>query len=313
MAQITKTNNCTVYTIVSPDGKTKASFVPELGGAGSSIIVPFQGKDRELLFLHDCFWDKSLKNFPGGSPFLFPVCARLERQGVEGDYLYDGKIYHLNIHGFAWQMPWEVKSADSPNRLVLELTYTKATLAMYPFKFNLQLDYQVTNGQLICWQTYTNLDEKPMPYAAGFHPYFLTPPAHAGKEKVMIDFKPIRGLKYNAKLTDIVGEGEHYKVPASVAAPEVNERIAEVVPNNVTHLHFPDGFSFSWRLNGEHDPQMFKFLHTYTMADKPFICIEPWMAVPNAINTVAGMRWLAPRQSERGLFELKVSNTKSEN
>ena len=43
------------------------------------------------------------------------------------------------------------------------------------------------------------------------------------------------------------------------------------------------------------------------MADQPFFCVEPWMGHPNAMNTVAGVHWLAPGGSVRGVFSCKAA------
>jgi len=66
MATKTTHNGLDIYTIQSSDGKTRMSFVPEKGGAGSSLIVMHNGKERELLFIHDHFWDLKSKHLPGG-------------------------------------------------------------------------------------------------------------------------------------------------------------------------------------------------------------------------------------------------------
>src|SRR3990167_6286161 len=95
-------NGFDTVTLTASDGMTKATFVPQRGGTACSIIMPGKQGPRERLYLHYFFWDKTIDDLPGGWPFCFPVCARLMRQHQHGAYLYDGKIYHLPIHGFSW-------------------------------------------------------------------------------------------------------------------------------------------------------------------------------------------------------------------
>ena len=107
-----------VYTISSANGRTRASFVPKKGGFGTSIIMPHKNQDREILFLdQENFWHKETDNtcYPGGWPFLFPICGRLERLNQAGTYIYNAHVYQLPIHGFATTMPWQVfhDAADS--------------------------------------------------------------------------------------------------------------------------------------------------------------------------------------------------------
>jgi galactose mutarotase-like enzyme len=192
-----------VWTICSLDGGTRASFVPELGGAGSSLIVPGPGGPREVFYRYDFFWDRASRAIRGGWPFLFPICGRLERDGQSGAYEIDGRIYRMSIHGFAPYMPWNVVKSERPDELILQLTDTAATRKVYPFAFEVLLTYRVGNGNLVCEQFYTNRSDRPMPFYAGFHPYFVTPPPGAGKEKVRLYYEPKQRLLYNLSLIHI--------------------------------------------------------------------------------------------------------------
>jgi len=306
----TKTNNFDVYTIISNDGSTQASFVPEKGGVGSSIIMPFNHEKRELLFQHTHFWERDNPHLPGGWPFLFPICARIERNNIAGNYLYDGHLYNLPIHGFAPYLPWEVTSHAADN-LTLKLCSNSKTLAVYPFHFCVELKYQVTNSILTCSQTYRNTGNKPLPYYAGFHPYFLTPPFNHGKEKVKVNFNASRHFKYNEKLTDLVGEQELLKLPATITDSALNEQLNMLSKNKIVTLTYPDGLKINIEAQGVEDSDLFNYLQMYTQPQEPFICLEPWMSFPNALNTVAGVRWLKPQTKEHGLLKLwieKISN-----
>lgn len=292
-----------MITIASRDGGTRASFIPEKGGVGSSIIMPFNKGERELLFLHDFFWNDEIKDLPGGWPFLFPICARIERDGVAGNYLYDAHLYNLPIHGVSWWLPWEVTS-NAPDSLVLTLRDNKQTFQHYPFYFKVELHYLISDGSLTCVQRYTNTGDRPMPYYAGFHPYFLTSTLDADKAQVMINYHPKRRFLYNERLTDVIGEQELFNLPASVADPEVNEQLVELGDDKTITLSFPDGFKLKMLVTGIEDQYLFRFVQLYTQPKQPFICVEPWMGMPNALNTVSGVRWLQPSESESGILHL---------
>lgn len=299
MAEKTQTHNFEIYTICSPDCRTRASFVPEKGGTGYSIIMPFRDRDRQLLYSQGFFETKIDREFPKGWPFLFPICGRLEHSGIEGNYLHNGNIYHLPIHGFSWCMPWKVIYSDNPDSLILELTDNEETHKMYPFSFKVQLIYKVSDSKLTCEQIYTNTDTQPMFYYAGFHPYFLTPPFGAGKEKVMLNFKPKRFFLYNDRLTDLIGEKKPLNLPISIVDHQLNEQLSEVVENNIITLQYPDGFNVYMKTSN-----IFRYIQKYTIYKKPFICVEPWMGFPNALNKIKGPRWLMPGASEIGYLEL---------
>ncbi len=305
MAIHAKKHTFDTVTIISTDQSTQMTFVPARGGVASSLIMQGQEGPRELLYLHDYFWEPVIDDLPGGWPFCFPICARLARDGVEGMYLYEGQQYHLPIHGFAWQTAWQVEAEES-DAVTLVLNSSQQTQAHYPFRCQVRLHYQVLHNQLICEQTYTNLDDKAMPYYAGFHPYFLTPPALQGKEKVELSLSSQERLFYNTALTDIAGTLPPLDFPKSVADPALNEQLHKVVIGEAMMLSYPNGDRLQLSVKGVDDPALFPYTQTYTQKDRPFICVEPWMSFPNAMNTVQGVRWLKPGQSERGYLRLAL-------
>jgi galactose mutarotase-like enzyme len=282
MLQKTDYKGWEIFTIYADDGISQASFVPAKGGVISSLIMSFQGVGRETLFQHEYFCDK-----------------------IFGNYLYDGHIYNLPIHGFASQMPWHCEIL-AKNSLRLTLTDNAATLAQYPFSFKIELEYKITGGRLTCKQTYSNTGKTDMPYYAGFHPYFLTPGAGSGKQNVLLDYAPQRRFVYNERMTDLIGEQELFPVPASVADPQINEQLTKLGKNKVVTLAYPEGFKINMEAMGESDPNMFSYIQLYTQVDKPFICVEPWMSFPNGLNTVFGARCLRPGQSEQGILKVWI-------
>lgn len=299
------TKKLETITISAADGISQMTFVPARGGAASSLILPGKKGPKELLYLHDFFWDETIEDLPGGWPFCFPICARLERQNKRGAYLYDGKIYEMKIHGFSWYEAWSAESIQKDS-VTLVLRDNEKTRQQYPFSFEVKLKYQIANGKLTCEQTYRNLSDQPMPYYAGFHPYFLTPPVNQGKETVKLNYEPKRRFVYNKDLTDLVGETHLFKLPTVVTSPEINEQLTQIGKNKTIFLEYPDGDVIQMTAKGVEDPDLFPYVQLYTMPEKPFICIEPWMAFPNAMNTVSGVRWLAPGASEQGILTLSL-------
>ncbi len=288
--------------IISTDGSTSMSFLPERGGVANSLIMPTQQGPREMLYLHD-FFEKEWNDLPGGWPFLFPVCARLARDGQAGVYLYEGKQYRLNIHGFSWMLPWDV-IAEEKSSITLRLCADQNTKEIYPFDFELVLKYRVDRALLTCEMTCINHGDKAMPYYAGFHPYFLTPAFGAGKEKVMLDYEPIRRFIYNEKLTDIIGDQPLFTLPTSILDPNIQEQLTLVGHNKVVKLHYPEGMTVCIEAVGVEDYDAFSYVQLYTRREKPFFCAEHWMSFPNAMNTVQGVRWLQSGESERGIMRV---------
>lgn len=300
-----KENNFKTITLAAEDGVTQAVVVPERGAWISSLILPLKNGARETLFQHDHAWDAELKSLPGGSPFVFPICARIARGEKKNTYLYDGKQYELTIHGFSWREKWHVEHITK-NSIEMVLRHNANTLQSYPFEFEVRLRYEVVPGKLICYQVYENQEKhRKMPYYAGFHPYFLTPHSCDEKEKVIVDFKSLRRLKYNDTLTDIVGEQPILKTPISIMQPEANEQLNILCHQDKSaKLIFPNGDVIN--INVTENAHYFPYLQLYTIPEKPFFCVEHWMGFPNALNSVDGVRWLKAGESESAVYEISV-------
>ncbi len=95
--------------IQSAGGRLRMTFVPALGGLGVSL----RHDEKELLWLHEKFWQGEGACRYGGWPFLFPICGRLERDGIAGGYLYRGDRYMMPIHGLTCRYPWRVDHHDA--------------------------------------------------------------------------------------------------------------------------------------------------------------------------------------------------------
>src|SRR5205814_7659569 len=128
------------------------------------------------------------------------------------------------------------------------------------------------------------------PYYAGFHPYFLTPEPGVGKQQVILNFHPQRRLRYNQRLTEIVGEQPLFTVPISVANPEIHEQLLQLGEDKEINLSYPGRDIIRMAAQGVEDPDLFSYLQIYTPQDQPFVCVEPWMAPPNALNSATGVR-----------------------
>lgn len=296
-----------VWTIEAPDGLTSASFVPALGGIGSSLIMPGPDGPRELLFRHPFFWDRKTQETRGGWPFLFPVCGRLDLDGRNDSYRVDDTSYYLPLHGFAMRMPWASIATGRPDELVMELHDTDTTRARYPFNFDLSLRYLVEPGRLTCTMRVKNLSPRPMPYYAGFHPYLMTPEPGGGKEESALSFRASRRLRYNETLTRVVGERESPPSPLGLHDPALQDMMVQLGEDREVRLAFPEGYKIHLSTAGVETPDLFPYLQCYTLLDEPFFCAEPWMGYPNMLNEPDNVHLLPPGATEHAELHLWVS------
>lgn len=307
MATITAYSGFKVYTIKASDGSGEAQIVPDLGANVSSLKLPWKDGLRETLYLHPFYWERKSERTRGGFPFIFPICGRLERDGEAGVYLYEGVRYKMANHGFSMRVPWNVTDNSEDDSIVLSLRDNNLTLNEYPFPFEVRLRFRIAAGMFTIEQDYINPGKEPIPYYAGFHPYFATPAPGQGKERVKLDYRPIEQWTYNNRLTDIITRDSPPSVPSIVSDSSLNEKLTRVGLDKEVRLIFPEGHTLHVCAEGIRDRDMFPFVQLYTMPDRPFFCVEHWMGFPNAMNTVKGCRWLGPATSEQGIMRVWTS------
>ena len=250
------------YVISAKDG-TRAVILPEKG----ATVVSFCHQEVEFLYKDEANLN-STERPRCGIPFLFPIFGRLK----DSHYLWDGKEYHMDIHGFAHTSRWEVQE-HLEDSLVLVLDANEQTLSQYPFRFRVTLTFRVENGTLTIAQRYENLDSVPLPYNYGFHPYFRT----EKPENILVettadtffDFtvggKPFGHDRVSIAVPD--GAPEAGAALIGVRGPTILRNSAE---GRQLTMEFDNSF------------------HTHvlwTLSGKPFLCVEPVNGSADGLNT----------------------------
>lgn len=270
------------YILTDDASGSKLEVVPERGG----IITRWQIGDREILYLDADRFANPDQTVRGGIPILFPICGNLP----DNTYTYKGQSYTLKQHGFARDLPWAVldQVADSRASLVLGLESNEYTRARYPFDFQLTFTYTLDGHTLTLHQRYTNRSSEPMPFSAGFHPYFLV------SDKSQLAFE-IPATEFQDHISQnvrpFIGSFDFSQDEIDVAFGSVSSQIARVTDRN-------QGMQLTLEYS-----TAFSTLVFWTLIGKEFYCLEPWSAPRNALNTGDHLLYLDPGAS----LEIEVS------
>lgn len=249
------------YRICDSHG-TSAVILPEKG----ATVISLQ-KDGTEFFYCDRENLDSPERPRCGIPFLFPIFGRLK----DSAYTWDGKVYEMAIHGFGHTSRWTV-AAHRENALSLVLEANEDTLSQYPFRFRVTLDFTVQDGMLTIGQTYENLDQQPMPFNYGFHPYFLTEKLENIRVETtadtFFDFAVGRKAFGHGCVSLALPEG----------APETGAAFMGVHGQAILHND-----AQSKRLTMEFDDS-FHTLVLWHQAGKKFLCVEPVNGTADGLN-----------------------------
>lgn len=252
-----------MYELTEPGTVSRVVVCPERGG----IVIGCQLHGHELFYLDQSTFEHPTANIRGGNPILFPVCGQLINQTYE----WDGQSYSMANHGVARTSVWEVvgTSEDGEASVTIRLRSNEETLASYPFEFELLFTYALKDGKLHTRQQYRNLStDKAMPFYAGFHPYF----ALDGGKKLVYETDTTEYLDYNdMKVKPFEGEFDLEGLVESVTLLNAKKR----------EIAFPVAEGVRVRMTYD---DIFKYVQLWSVNGKPFVCVEPWMAMTYELN-----------------------------
>jgi len=139
--------------------QVKASVLG-LGAELKSLVDKQSGK--EWMWQADpAFWGKT-------SPILFPIVGALK----ENRYLFEGNKYNLPRHGFAREMNFDV-CEHAGHLVVFGLSSSDETRALYPFEFDLEVEYCLEGMALrVEYRVKNSSAKEPMWFSLGAHPAF---------------------------------------------------------------------------------------------------------------------------------------------
>ena len=266
-------------------------------------------RDRENT---EYLWQGDPKYWSDRAPNLFPYIARL----TEGKYLLDGKIYHMDIHGFVKDCDLRIKEhgADS---LCLFMTDTPETYSQYPYRFAYEIHYHLCGSKLSVTYRVENHDEKIMYFGIGAHPGFRVPLEKGlAFEDYYLQFPESDGMQKVGMTEDcfVNGEREAFPLGEGGILPlkhtlfDDDAIILDNVPKQV-ELAAKNG-SKGVRVSF---PQM-RYLGLWhkPKSDAPYICIEPWSSLPSRKNVVEDIAKqedlisLSPHKSYENRWEIEI-------
>lgn len=242
-------------TVILRSGSSTAYLAPERGG----MVTRFFVGDRPVLYLDEATLLDPTKNVRGGNPILFPSPGKLE-----GDrFTRDGKSGAMGQHGFARNRSWTIVEQDEGG-VTMGIQSNAETRAAFPWDFGVLYRTTVDDGAIRIEQHFEG-DE--MPFGAGFHPYFHV----ADKAAAHVPTRATRAWDNKGK--------REVAVP-----PRIDLTAAEV------DLHLLDHGASSASLElGDARIEVrasseFQRWVIWTLAGKPFVCLEPWTSPGNALN-----------------------------
>ncbi len=237
---------------------------------GAELLSLKSDQNKEYIWEgNSMFWGKH-------SPILFPIVGSLKNNS----YLFKNNKYHLNRHGFAREMEFELieKTAESAT---FSLTSTIETKKVYPFDFELQIRYSLEDNKLNINYKVINNNDVTMPFAIGAHPAFALP---GDFENYTLEFQKDEILNYYL-LEDGLISNSMNNLPFDNRQLDLKYNLFEndalvfktLQSKSITILKNENQML---RVNFSDFPN----LGIWTVVNAPFLCIEPWFGYSDTLT-----------------------------
>ena len=291
-----------MFTVRAREGAIPTVELADSAAQSLAVLAPSRGgmltrlriAGRDLLYLDQATFEDLSANVRGGNPVLFPSPGKLA-----GDaFAWGAARGSMKQHGFARALPWalEERGTGSPGGAYARLCLraSEATRAQYPWDFRAEYTYTLRGRALRIDLRVKNESDGPMPFGAGFHPYFAV--ADADKARVRIETRATRAFD-NAEKREAPFAG------FDLTLPEVD-----------LHLLDHGSTEAALALEGEPAPRVTlrgspEFTHwvVWTLKGRDFVCLEPWTCPGDALNTGDRLIVLSPGEARSLWLEMTTS------
>jgi galactose mutarotase-like enzyme len=274
------------HRLVDREADAEVVVAPLRGG----MVTEFRIGQDQLLYLDRATLRDHAQNVRGGIPVLFPIAGRL----TDDAFTLENERIALPQHGFARRMPWRVSGIDASDAAAISLSLeaSDATLATWPFRFQLTFEYRLHEGALTIRQRFANRGDRAMPIHPGLHPYFLVENGRKSAARLLTTGTHARDTR-----TGVVGP---LVVPIDLTVGEVDLQILDQTTPTVD-LQRPELPPLTLTF----DPAQ-AVVTVWTLSGRDFVCVEPWARASDALNRGEAL-WVPPGETHEVTFKIARS------
>lgn len=237
---------------------------------GAELISLKKG-EKEII------WNGDERFWKNHAPILFPVCGGLK----DDTYYLNGKKYHMPKHGFAKLVEFELFEKKE-NSVSFILNDSPETLKGFPFAFSFIVSYTLTDCLSVEYKV-INKDKVAMYFSIGCHEAYTLPDDFTN---YYVKFEKREELK----ALNVVGTSvsEEYVDYGTSDTLNLNYDLFAIDAVVLRHINSRK-ITLAHKTKGEVctvcADDNFKNLLLWTKPGAPFLCIEPWTALPDFIDT----------------------------
>lgn len=268
--------------IRNEENTVQAVVAPDYGG----MIIRLLIKGRDILFLDENRLSLS-PVLAGGIPILFPFSGRT----TDDSYIVGGKRYYMPMHGIVKNRSFAVREKDD-NSVTLWVREDAASLERnYPYRYELELTYQIAGMALYLKARVKNDSEKEMPHYLGWHPYFKC-----------TDLQKIR-LRHSMRIHyDYINRKECRDFRLNDLSQNLDDVFHSPEENEFTLTNRKEGYEVRCDMDVP-----FQALIVYN-GTPGSICVEPWCGIPDSIHDGRMLEQIPAGTEKEYIVKMELKN-----
>ncbi len=270
---------------------SKLILLPDRGLNCASWTV----QDKEVFYVDPVSFNHHEVKYKGGNPPMFPIFSTLAMNG-DSHLNYQGHGLYLAQHGFArLAQDWQILKQNK-NSCTCMLIDSDVSLAIFPFPFELTIEFRLDDHRLTLRQSLRNPGNTPLPFVAGWHPYFkVSDPRHCRIEGlplgVQYDYRPNRGDSLPRQL---------YDGHLPLGLEEVNHHFSSA-PRELKLVDLDDKRDILIA-----STSVYRCVTCWSEPGEPFVCLEPVTGRRGALESGENLTLLAPGAEWHGQVVFSV-------
>ena len=220
-------------------------------------------------------WQGNPDVWYGQSPILFPIVGQI----LDNKYRVDGIEYEMAKHGIARKRDFELKE-QGEGYLILTQSWNEETLAQYPYKYILEIEFRLEGKKLIVTHSVINDDERRIYFSIGAHPGFNC------KIGDYLEFQENETLVCEKINPDSILDGIHYP---TLENSKIFEITADVFDKDAHVLSGMKSDTLYLKSNFRNEIVKFNFgkcpyLGLWAKPGADYVCIEPWYGINDSYD-----------------------------
>lgn len=257
-------------------------------------------------------WQGDPAYWAGRAYNLFPLIGRM----YKNTYYYNNEPFYIQPHGLARYYAFRLETRTA-TKLVFVLTDNEDTFKEYPFHFEYRVVFELKENQLLTSYSVKNTDNKELICAFGGHPGINVPFDGGAFEEYYLEFSEATNVRrhlFSESDRFMANDYELYTLQDGVRLPlrhDLFDHDAIILSNTSRCVSIKSKHSDRYVTMKFDNFKYVGFWHS-CKTDAPFVCIEPWTALPasdgacDVLETKADMTHVPAGETANISFVLEI-------